>query len=93
MFGDVENRSGIRKKTVTGRRRTPRRVPGVILHDFGAKMEVKSLQKGGKMRSKFEAKKRMQKNRKKGPGLQLGIGLHGLAEAAGEVRRASLRDR
>ena len=28
-------------KTVTGRRRRPRRVPGVILHDFGAKMEVK----------------------------------------------------
>ena len=27
-------------KTVTGRRRRPRRVPGVILHDFGAKMEV-----------------------------------------------------
>ena len=42
-------------KTVTGRRRRPRRVPGVILHDFGAKMEVKSLQKGEKMRSKFEA--------------------------------------
>ena len=29
------------EKTVTGRRRRPRRVPGVILHDFGAKMEVK----------------------------------------------------
>ena len=29
------------EKTVTERRRIPRRVPGVILHDFGAKMEVK----------------------------------------------------
>ena len=29
------------EKTVTGRRRIPRRVPGVIFHDFGAKMEVK----------------------------------------------------
>ena len=29
------------EKTVTGRRRRPRRVPGVISHDFGAKMEVK----------------------------------------------------
>ena len=28
------------EKTVTGRRRRPRRVPGVILHDFGAKKEV-----------------------------------------------------
>mgnify|MGYP003724704099 CR=1 FL=1 len=29
------------EKTVTERRRRPRRVPGVILHDFEAKMEVK----------------------------------------------------
>ena len=29
------------EKTVTERRRKPRRVPGVIFHDFGAKMEVK----------------------------------------------------
>ena len=29
------------EKTLTGRRRRPRRVPGVIFHDFGAKMEVK----------------------------------------------------
>ena len=29
------------EKTVTGRRRRPRRVPGVILHDFSAKMDVK----------------------------------------------------
>ena len=28
------------EKTVTERRRRPRRVPGVILHDFGAKKEV-----------------------------------------------------
>ena len=28
-------------KKLTGRRRRPRRVPGVILHDFGAKKEVK----------------------------------------------------
>ena len=54
-FGQVENRAEISEKTVTERRRRPRRVPGVILHDFGAKMEVKSLQKGEKMRSKVEA--------------------------------------
>ena len=29
------------EKTVTGRRRRPRRLPEVILHHFGAKMEVK----------------------------------------------------
>ena len=29
------------EKTVTERRRRPRRVPEVILHDFGAEMEVK----------------------------------------------------
>ena len=53
------------EKTVTGRRRRPRRVPGVILHDFGAKTAPKSLPKGGKMRSKFEAKKSMPKRPEK----------------------------
>ena len=38
------------EKTVTERRRRPRRVPGVILHDFGTEMEVKSIQKGEQSR-------------------------------------------
>ena len=36
------------EKTTTERRRKPRRVPGVNLHDLGAKMEVKYVKKGEK---------------------------------------------
>ena len=72
----------------------------MILHDFRAKIEVKSLQKGEKMRSKFEAKKRRQKKRKKVVSVHsrtanatITVGFDGLAEAAGEVRRGTLRVR
>ena len=42
------------------------------------------------MRSKFEAKKRRQKKRKKSPSSGWGSRFDGLAEAAGEVRRGKL---
>ena len=43
ILGGRTYRKSVRdpEKTVTERRRRPRRVPGVIFHDFGAKMEVK----------------------------------------------------